>query len=322
MRQSTDSASDERGGAAPAEAAGPLARLRGVVLLSGSVRATQLSRAIGTSLLQLPIEPERDLYQCWQREVATLAAELGRPALPVRMMFDHHAQVPGEHRAVAEAPVSIERDPYDYRGTGGVLRDLAVAYEPDELLLIGNGVQLLLHPLRRLAEELASLRADVGLVAHRDGTPTGLMLARCGALQSISETGFIDMKEQALPRIAEKHEVRVCHYDRPTGLPLGTLPNYISALRLYHQHRLGDDNGQDPYREDLHPTFALVQPGAEVDASARLHDSVVLDGARVEPGAVVVRSVVCAGATVGRNRRVVDRLVGGSPRGNGPGGKR
>jgi hypothetical protein len=117
------------------------------------------------------------------------------------------------------------------------------------------------------------------------------------------------MKEQALPLISSKYDVRVLHRRRPTGLPVRSLSDYIQALRFHHRSRNGRHSENDPLAEDWSPTFSLVEGGAQVDASARLHDSVVLQGGRVEPGAVVVRSVVCPDATVGRDRTAVDRLV-------------
>jgi hypothetical protein len=40
-----------------------------------------------------------------------------------------------------------------------------------------------------------------------------------------------------------------------------------------------------------------------------VHDSVVLSGAVVEAGAVVVRSIACPGGVVKRDRHAVDALV-------------
>jgi hypothetical protein len=42
-----------------------------------------------------------------------------------------------------------------------------------------------------------------------------------------------------------------------------------------------------------------------------VHDSVVLRGAVVEAGAVVVRSIVCPGGVVKKDRQAVDQLVCG-----------
>jgi hypothetical protein len=139
------------------------------------------------------------------------------------------------------------------------------------------------------------------------------MLIACRALREIAAEGFVDMKEQALPRIAGRFDVRVLNRSRPSGLPLRTLDDYVTALR-YHHRRLRDDGVRetevaDPLAENLAPAFALVEPGAEVDASARLHDAIVLSGGVVEAGAVLVRSVVCPGGVVRRERSIINQFV-------------
>jgi hypothetical protein len=95
---------------------------------------------------------------------------------------------------------------------------------------------------------------------------------------------------------------------RPLALPLRTRADYVRALRWYHQVPRPEPT-LDPFAEDWQPVFALREQGAEVDPSARLHDSVVLAGGRVERGAMVVRSVVCAGGVVAKNQTVVDQVV-------------
>jgi hypothetical protein len=117
------------------------------------------------------------------------------------------------------------------------------------------------------------------------------------------------MKEQALPAIASKFEVKVLHARRATGVPVWSLTDYISALRQHHTKRLGR-RLIDPLAEDWKPAFSIVEEGATVDPTARIHDSVVLKGGVVEAGALVVRSVVCDGGIVRRDATVVDEFVG------------
>jgi NDP-sugar pyrophosphorylase family protein len=217
---------------------------------------------------------------------------------------------------------AVERDPSEYRGTGGVLRDLAKDYRDEDYLLVGNGAQILIEPLADLAAALAAEAGDVSIIGHLDGTPSGLMLLRCGVLRTIPEAGFIDMKEQALPMIAESYRVGVVQRPEPTGLPVRTLGDYIHALRVHHQQAAGGAVTTNPFEENLDSTFSIVQQGATVDNSAYLHDSVVLSGARVEPGAMLVRSLVCPGAIVRRNRAVVDQLVAATPRADAKGAGR
>jgi hypothetical protein len=193
-----------------------------------------------------------------------------------------------------------------------VLHDLTADYDDDDLILVANAAQVLLEPLPTIAAELYTKKADVAVVAHEDGTPSGLMLIRCKALRQIASNGFVDMKEQALPLIASSFNVRVIQRRRPTGLPVRSLSDYIQALRFHHRSKSGRPASADPLAEDFSPTFSIVEPGAKVDASARLHDAVVLKDAVIEPGAVVVRSVVCVGATLGRDKSAVDQLVTGT----------
>jgi hypothetical protein len=209
---------------------------------------------------------------------------------------------------IARAPsnsvvVQFERDPSEWRGTGGVLRDISSEYDDDHLLLVANAGQFLLRPLVELVGALDSLQSDVALLAHRNGTPSTLMLIRCGCLKSLPEIGYIDMKEQALPQLGMKYDVRVSTLDQTATLGLRTAKSYLSGLRVMHSRQ-----ASQPV-EEWRSAFHLVEGGASVDASARLHDAVVLTGGVVAPGAIVVRSVVCAGATVPRNAVMVQKLV-------------
>jgi ADP-glucose pyrophosphorylase len=87
------------------------------------------------------------------------------------------------------------------------------------------------------------------------------------------------------------------------------LSDYVETLRELHRRGPDDQDLADPLAENWKPTFALSESGANVDPTARVHDSVVLSGGVVEAGAVVVRSLVCDGGVVGKERQVVDQLV-------------
>ncbi len=69
----------------------------------------------------------------------------------------------------------------------------------------------------------------------------------------------------------------------------------------------------NPFDERWRPVFSIIEPGAQVAAGARLHDSVVLEGGVVGPGSEVVRSVVGRGGIVRRKQRILDDLVVGAP---------
>jgi hypothetical protein len=190
-----------------------------------------------------------------------------------------------------------------------VLRDLAQNYDDDDLVLVANASQLLLDPLSVIASGLDHKRADIALISHHDGTPSGVMLIRCKTLRAIPATGFIDMKEQALPLISQKFDVKVMHCRRHSGLPIRSLADYINALRQFHRRKMGKPASNDPLAEDWARSFAIVEDGAIVDPRAHVHDSVVLKGGVVEAGGTLVRSIVCPGGVVRQKSTVVDKFV-------------
>lgn len=291
-------------------------RLRAVVLLGGAVRPTPLGLAAGRSVLDLPLDGNGNtsVLGRWLDEAARVAGMAGAGGrLPVRVMLNPAAAEPTGRGADPRHAGSfrVERDSSEYRGTGGVLRDIANDYGDHDVLLVANAAQVLLEPLPSLAAALRAEGGDVTVVSHADGTPGGLMLVRCGSLRCIPASGFVDMKEQGLPRIAAAgFGARVLHRRRPTGLPLRTLQDYVLALRHRHDRRQAiGAAAADPLDEDWAPAFSIIEPGADVGPSARVHDSVVLAGGVVEDGAVLVRSVVCPGGVVRRDKAAVDQFV-------------
>jgi hypothetical protein len=238
----------------------------------------------------------------WLEESTATAQMLEMTHLPVRLLLDNNAMPP---TSVVSDHYRMERDSDEYRGTGGLLANLAMEYDENDMILVGNAAQILLDPLPALVQSLKRTKGDVALIGHRDGEPSGLMLVSCKALRLIPKVGFVDMKEQALPIIARQCDVRVVQCRRPTGLAVRTLSDYIAALRALHKPIRA--TATDPWAEEWKSTFTIVESGATVAPSARIHDSVILSGANVEAGAVVVRSVV--DGTVKRDRKVVDESI-------------
>jgi N-acetylglucosaminyldiphosphoundecaprenol N-acetyl-beta-D-mannosaminyltransferase len=289
----------------PAPMAAGRGRLRGLVLLGGGVRPTPLAMSLSRNVLDLPVGKGKTVLTRWLDEAGIVAQMLGMDHLPVRLLLDREAPEPLSAGDMVSDCYRLERDTAEYRGTGGLLANIAVEYDDDDTILVGNAAQILLDPLSALLMSLKRTRGVVSLIGHRDGEPSGLMLITCRALRVIPTVGFVDMKEQALPIIASSYDVRVVQCRRPTGLSIRTLSDYIAALRALHQPIRA--TAMDPWAEDWKSTFAIVEAGAVVSPSARIHDSVVLAGASVEAGAVVVRSVVAG--TVRRDRKAVDQCV-------------
>lgn len=310
LRLVNDHGDDGHGAEADAAAA-RAADLRAVVLLAGSVRASEFRKALARAPTGLPVASGLSVLDVWRAHLHEAMRRWGLAELTVRVIIDSDTPlapgpVPGEGPTI-----HIEHDPEPFRGPGGLLRDLALEYQPEDHLLVGHGSQLLMEPLADTVEALARVGGDVAIACDPEGMPSGLMLIRVKCLRGIKLKGFIDLNEQAMPEIAKRHDVRVVRLERPLGTSIRTMQSYIEALRTYHRQAAGQRPPASPLDEDLRPSFTLSESGAWVHETAVVHDSVVLNGARVEAGAVLVRSVVCPGAVVGRGRHAVDSLVTG-----------
>jgi N-acetylglucosaminyldiphosphoundecaprenol N-acetyl-beta-D-mannosaminyltransferase len=294
---------------------GSLSHLRSMVLLGGSVRSSILTDSCDRSVLDFPLDADGSIFNHWLLHASELARYAGLEQLPVRVMVNRNAPEPASAAQMYYGKFRVERDLSEYRGTGGVLHDLAKDYADDDLVLVCNAAQILMDPLAAITTALDRKEGDVTLVSHNDGTPSGVMLVSVKTLRMIPETGFVDMKEQALPLIASKYDVTVMHCRRPTALPIRTFSDYIMAMRHYHRRRLGKPALSNPLAEDWQPAFAIIEQGATVDPRAHVHDSVVLKGGVVEPGGLAVRSIVCPGGVVRKDRPAVDQLVCAEGRG-------
>lgn len=290
----------------------PLSNLRAVVLLAGDVRTNTLRKLTGRASPSLPVGANRTVLDCWREQLITLAETLGIDQLPVRVLISRNSGLTPRVERFGPVLMSIEYDPSSFRGTAGLLSDIARSYEDDDQLLVTSAGQILFEPLIRIALDLYNTGGDFTLGVDPSGVPSGLMLFRCGCMRAINSVGFCDLNEQALPEMARSHQVRVAQFASPAAMSVRTLPSYLNALRVYHRHASGRHDLDQPFEEHWRPTFGIVEPGASIGRGVIVHDSVVLAGAKVESGAVLVRSVVCPGATVGRDSRVIDKVLSGS----------
>lgn len=288
-----------------------LERVQSLILLGGSLRPYPLASAIARSVLDLPVAQELTLLGLWQQAAHQLAGRLGATSFRVRVVIDAKAPMPSLPAGNGVVDLQVERERRPHRGTGGLLRDLVADYPADSFVLVANAGQVLLEPIARLACALASTNGDACVATHRDGTPTSLMLVKCACLQGIAATGYLDMKEQVLPLLAQQHSVRVIELDRPSGIPIWTSTDYFRALTAYHRRRSIAQAGKVSSRETSWPPFRIVEEGAYVDPTSRLQDAVVLRGARVNRDSVLIRSLICSDGVVGTGRRVVNTIVGG-----------
>ncbi len=290
-----------------------LSKLRAMILLAGRLRPCPMAQSVGRSTLDLPVDDQRTVVSYWAESIQELKYSLGRRELPVRLLLDRDSRSPESLDANEHTSWTVERDSNDYRGTAGVLMDACSQYDKDDYILVANAHQLLLEPLVEVVTEMARNPSDVCLVGHKEGTPGGLFLIRCGALAEVAPIGYVDLKEMALPDIAKAHQVKVIHRDQPTALPIKSVEEYLKGLRRFHQNSNGVQNSatriSDPFQEDWQSAFNIIEDGATVDPRAVLFDSVVLKGVKVEAEAIVVRSLLSNSATISTKQTVIDKTI-------------
>jgi hypothetical protein len=154
---------------------------------------------------------------------------------------------------------------------------------------------------------LARPNADIVIHADAAQMPTGFLLLRCGVLSSVAVNGFADLKEQVLPQLASRFDVRVVRDGHPSPLPIRSLAGYIHALRSVFNPASGT---KSTAAEEWRSAFSIAEDGSTVHPTARLHDSAVLKGGKVGAGALVVRCLVGPGGSVAAGEAIFDKLIG------------
>jgi len=299
----------------PTDQTGILNRIDSVLVLCGSVHSTPLARRVGRSLVDLPVQGGKTLATRHYDALSSFTKKQTQGPMRMRMIYDAGGQVPRGVPGATEGACIVEQDPSPIRGVAGLLSDATREIDDDRYIVVCNGALVFLEPFGELLRSMAATEADVSFVSSRDGAPVGVWLIRCGVLRSIKPVGYIDLKEQALQSWNESHRVRVVERTRAYSMPTRSLSEYLDAL-----HAIAGGNGhgtsidEDPYREEWESSFRIQEPNAEVAADAVLHDAVALDGSRVGKGAVIVRSVLCAGAVVQSGAMVADQVVTGTIR--------
>lgn len=274
-----------------------------VLLLAGGVRPRGFRAQLGRSVLDLPVSNDRRLMDIWREEIGGLSEHFNLGRRRVRVLIDRASLPPtAPFASAAGCDVVVRRDAGTYRGTGGVLKDACRGINGDSYVLVMHACQLMCEPLAPLVERLMDCGADLSFPIEPSGGAGGTFLVRAGCLVTLPDIGFVDFKEQAIPIIAKRHKVRVAESNSASSLPIHSLHDYVQAIRHWHV-RQGGHAGQG---------FAVVEAGAQVHETARLHDSVVLAGGRAEAGAILAGSLVTASGVVGAGRRVVHGLVTGA----------
>lgn len=290
--------------------------LSAVILLAGQVGRNPFSDGVQRSTLDLPAYENRTVLKVWADQLEALAQALDLTRLRVLISVDQAGRLPTvPETAGSRIQPEIVRDPGEYRGTAGVVKDLSRDFGQSDWLLVAAANQIHQEPLAEVFEALCEGGESVSIVPSGGSEIAGMFLLRCARLRDVPDVGFVDLKEQAIPSARGHTPLHVSRRPPGSTLPIRTLAEYVRALRVIHAPAAADDVRvvtEDPYAETWKPVFSIVEPGAHVAQGAVLQDSVVLAGGRVEAGAAVARSVVCPTGVVRRGQCIVESMVPGS----------
>lgn len=210
--------------------------------------------------------------------------------------------------------VITQEEPGSFRGPAGVLRDIAEHYDDDDILLVAEAARFIAGGLGQFLADFARLTPDVLIACHPGGEPAGIMLIRRGSLELVPNEGFMDIKEQWLPKVVRAGlDVWTSETRDFRPYPLRTREQFLEASAVAAgigcSRTRGDTVLGPPRVLGAGIDKSRVSETAQVAPGAVIADAIVMPGAVIGPGAIVVRSIVCPEAVIPDDAEVVDRIV-------------
>ncbi|MFG0257228.1 MAG: hypothetical protein ACF8GE_04935 [Phycisphaerales bacterium JB043] len=278
-------------------------RLDACVVLAGGIKPSALESQTGVPTLDLWINEHGTVLERWMRALTSVL----RPDTECRIIHSEN-RIPTSHQElIRSGAIRLIPERGKYRGPAGVVRDSCEDLDDDAMLLIVEASQWAPDDLGAMLAEFVRVDASTLVGVNPDRSPSGLYLTRRRSLECVPRKGFMDIKEQWLPRVQERQgAVRVHRLPPPGTLPIRSREQALATLGAVSDGAFIARNGQRCAQSSIAPT-------ARVDPGARVVRSLVMPGAVVRDGAVVIRSVICHGAHVGEGERVIDQVRRASP---------
>ncbi|MHC5024873.1 MAG: GlgC family sugar phosphate nucleotidyltransferase [Planctomycetota bacterium] len=288
------------------------------VLLAGTLRPLPLHQMLGIDPLRLPIGAHGTLMEHW---VEVLSRSLGD--CQVRLIVNSPEQLAVLSEQVHERPtlrdgrVNVALEPSAWRGMAGALSDVTADARPRQTILAIEAYSLPPASLAPLVEALDD-QTDAVVATTPNGEPAGLYALRSEVLEIVRPVGYVDVKEQLLPDLYEQgRPARTVQMPDPVTR-IRDLDGYLKALEIQERRARVDDAAATRSGDArIAPTARIIghcqiASGVVVDDDAIVHDSVLLEGARVGRGCVVSRSILGPRAEVSRPRNRPGRVVTGA----------
>jgi len=269
--------------------------------LAGGLRPSRLIEQTGFATLDLEISPGRRVLDLW---VDLLSDALGEDT-PVLVVPSRSCPLPDLSRSRAR----LAEETGDYRGPAGVIRDVVSQAEGDGPVMVVEAARAVLGTLRGLLQSHVTHGAIATVGRNPDGSPAGIYLLERSAIDLVPRRGFMDLKEQLLPRVGEVGMVRVSDLDAPGAMPLRTRRQFLDAASWLSRGCDGE-SATSIWWSPSSGTWRVIGEEAHLDEGSQIVDSVVMRRARIGARSLVARSIVCPGSVVPSGSRVVDSVVG------------
>ncbi|MCA9295024.1 MAG: glycosyltransferase, partial [Phycisphaerales bacterium] len=269
--------------------------LAACLILDGGLRPSALVNQCGCSVLDLYVTQRRTLLDVWLTQLHSVAR-----GLPVRVLHGVHGPPPWPRRAHS-ASVTIEREPQTFRGPAGVVADACRAMDDSARVLVVDAARLPAASLKPLLAAHARRGAALTIGCGPDGSPAGAYVATVESMRDVPSMGFVDFKEQWVARLmARGADIRTHRLESP-GLPV--LRTRCDVLRGLRQA-----SGR-PGFDELDAHGSIICAGATVEPGAIVLDSLIMPDAHIAAGALIVRSVITPQAVVKTGEDIADAVV-------------
>ncbi len=270
------------------------------IILSGGLRSSALMQSTGIATLDLYITDRSRVIDHW---IGKLGDVMDDPDL-VRVVAGHACPTP----RLEATPAQLALEPDPYRGPGGVVRDAAHELGKGTVLVL-EGARYLDDTLNAIMERHRETSSLATVAMNPDGTPAGIYAIEREAIDLVPSRGFMDLKEQWLPRIQRVGRVEVFKLGGRGALPLRTPQEFLGAARLAALGAERCDSLDSVWVTGDGEHWTVRGPGVVVEDGAHVEDSVLQAGVVVRAGAIVARSIVCEGEVIERAEQVVDRVL-------------
>lgn len=291
-----------------------LPQLDSCILLAGGLVPSPLAKLTHQLTLELWLSAKETVFGRWCDVLDHLAVEAQIDHPSIRVVHSGPPYEPTHALTDPRFDVRTLAEPDEFRGPAGVLRDITKDDPPDSVILVAEAARYIAGTLNRLLEDWAEHKPDVLVASTPDGAPAGITLLKASALKLVPDTGFMDVKEQWLPKCIEQGmKIWTSSTRNFMPFPLRSLDQFLAASAVA-SGKPCPITSTIPVLGPLRPITktednSRIADDAKVARDAVVADAVVMPGSKVGSGAIVVRSLVCPGAVVPPGAVVVDSVV-------------